>query len=78
MISVIYNSDHYYVLGYPDERAYEIVDKRSARATLFQGEVAAKFMDCMRIALAEDPSVEHLDEFLGSFDVLLELSAVHH
>ncbi|MGH8764307.1 MAG: DUF3567 family protein [Burkholderiales bacterium] len=78
MINVIYNSDDYYVLGYPDERAYEIVDKRSARGRLFQGDIAARFMDSMRTAVAEDASVEHLDEFLGSFDVLLDVPLVRH
>ncbi|MGH6885162.1 MAG: DUF3567 family protein [Geminicoccales bacterium] len=78
MINVIYNSDDYYVLEYPDERAYEVVDKRCARGTLVQGDVAARFRDRMRAALAEDATDEHLDEFLGSFDVVLDLPVVHH
>jgi hypothetical protein len=38
---------------------------------------AAKFMDFMRIAVAEDASTEHVDDFLGSFDVLLDRRVVH-
>jgi len=43
----------------------------------FQGDSAAKFMDFMRIAVGEDASVEHVDDFLGNFDVLLGLRVVH-
>ncbi len=77
MMQVIYNSDHYYVVEYSDQHAYELVDKRSARGMLFQGDGAAKFMDFMRIAVGEDASVEHVDDFLGSFDVLLDRRVVH-
>ncbi len=46
-----------------------------ARAACSSG--AAKFMDFMRIAVGEDASVEHVDDFLGSFNVLLDLRVVH-
>ena len=78
MMNVIYHSENYYVVEYPDERACEVVDKHSARGTFFQGDVAAKFMASLRTAVADDASVEHVDEFLGSFDVLLDLPIVIH
>jgi hypothetical protein len=77
MMQVIYNSDHYYVVEYSDQHAYELVNKRSARGIFFQGDGAAKFMDFMRIAVGEDPSLEHVDDFLGNFDVLLDVRVVH-
>ena len=77
MMQVIYNSDNYYLVEYSGQHAYELVDKRSARGMLFQGDSAAKFMDFMRIAVGEDASIEHVDDFLGSFDVLLNLRVVH-
>ena len=77
MMQVIYNSDHYYVVEYSDQHAYELVDKRSARGTFFQGDGAAKFMQFMRLAVREDASIEHVDDFLDSFDVLLNLRVVH-
>jgi hypothetical protein len=55
-----------------------VVDKHSARGMFFQGDVAAKFMKSMRTAVADDASVEHVDEFLGSFDVLLNQPIVIH
>jgi hypothetical protein len=32
----------------------------------------------MKGAIAEDATVEHLDEFLGGFDILLNLPVVYH
>ena len=78
MITVIYNSENFCVVGYPDERAYELVDKRRARGTFLEGDVAANFMESMRTAVAEDASIEHVDEFLGGFDVLLNVPVVVH
>jgi uncharacterized protein DUF3567 len=77
MMQVIYDSDHYYVVEYSEQHAYELVDKRSARGMVFQGDGAAKFMQFMRIAVGEDASSEHVDDFLGNFDVLLNLRVVH-
>ncbi len=77
MMNVIYNSDNYYVVEYSGQHAYELVDKRSARGTFFQGDGAARFMEFMRIAVGEDASVEHVDDFLGNFDILLGLRVVH-
>ncbi len=77
MMQVIYDSDHYYVVEYAEQHAYELVDKRSARGTVFQGDGATRFMEFMRIAVGEDPSIEHVDDFLGNFDVLLNLRVVH-
>ena len=78
MMNMIYNSDNYYVVEYPAEHAYELVDKRSARGTLFQGDVAEKFVQSMKGAIAEEASAEHIDEFLGSFDILLNMPVVYH
>lgn len=72
-MNLIYSSDNYTVVEYPDVRACELVDKCAARTRFFQGDVAARFMACMRSAVAEDASFEHVDEFLGGFDALLEV-----
>jgi len=77
-MNVIYNSDNYYVVEYPGRVGYELVDKHSARSTFFQGDVAAKFLRSMQHALAEDASVEGVDEFLDGFRVLLTSPVVYH
>jgi len=84
-MNVIYASDSYYVVEYPAQHGYELVDKRSSRGTFFQGDVAERFIKALRDAAgaeggneAGEASVERIDEFLGSFDVLLNLPVVVH
>ncbi len=77
-MNVIYSSDNYYVVEYPVQHGYELVDKRSQRGTFFQGDVAERFAHSLEAAVAEDASVERVDEFLGSFDVLLNQPLVIH
>jgi hypothetical protein len=77
-MNIIYASDNYYVVEYPAQRGYELVDKRTQRGTYFQGDVAARFLEAMKQAIAEDASVERVDEFLGSFDILLTQPMVVH
>ena len=77
-MNIVYNSDNYYVVEYPAQHGFELVDKQSARSTFFQGDVAEKFAQKMKGAIAEDATVEHIDEFLGGFDILLNLPVVYH
>ncbi len=73
-MNIVYNSDNYYVVEYPQHRGYEVVDKQAGRGTFFQGDVADKFRESMIGALGEDPSPEHLDEFLFDFGGLINFS----
>lgn len=77
-MNVIYASDNYYVVEYPAQHGYELVDKRSSRGTFFQGDVADRFAKSLRDAVGLEASVEQVDEFLGGFDVLLNLPVVVH
>jgi hypothetical protein len=77
-MNVIYNSDNYYVVEYPTEHGYELVDKHAARGTYLQGDTADKFLQSMKTAISEDASAEHVDEFLDKFDALLTLPVVFH
>ena len=78
MMNVIYNSENYCVVEYPTEHAIELVDKRSARGTFLQGDVAERFAQSMQDAVAEEPTAEHIDEFLGGFSPLLNQPVVYH
>jgi hypothetical protein len=78
IMNVIYNSDNYYVVEYPAEHGYELVDKHAARGGFLQGDAADKFLESMKTAIAEDASAEHLDDFLDRFDQLLNLPVVFH
>ena len=54
-MNIIYSSDSYYVVEYPAQHGYELVDKRSARGTFFQGDVADRFVQSLQAAVAETP-----------------------
>ena len=77
-MNVIYNSDNYYVIQYPEYQGYEVVNKCARLGTFFQGPVAEKFWLSMAGAIDEDPSSEHLDEFLSDFGVLINFSTTMH
>jgi hypothetical protein len=75
---IVYNSDQYYVAEYQGQQGLELVDKRTARGTYFQGDVAENFANAMNVAVGEDASIEHVDEFLDKFSVLLNSPVVFH
>jgi hypothetical protein len=77
-MNIVYNSDNYWVLEYPAGQGFELIDKHAARGTFFSGDVAEKFAESMKGAIAEDASIEHVDEFLGNFDILLNVPVVYH
>ncbi len=78
LMNIVYNSDNYYVVEYPVQHGYEVVDKQTSRGTYFQGDVAQKFRESMMGALGEDPSPDHVDEFLSGFGVLINFPMVVH
>ena len=77
-MNIVYNSDNYYVVEYPLQHGYEVVDKQAGRGTYFQGDVAEKFRESMLGALGEDSSAEHVDEFLADFGGLINYPAILH
>jgi hypothetical protein len=77
-MNVIYNSDNYYVVEYPAQHGYELVDKHAARGTYLQGDAADKFLESMKSAIAEEATAEHVDEFLDQLEVLFNLPVVFH
>lgn len=77
-MNIVYDSEHYYVVEYPGEHGYELVDKQSGRGTFLQGESADKFRDSMQSVIAQSPSIESVDEFLSHFDPMLNQPLVYH
>jgi hypothetical protein len=77
-MNIIYSSDNFYVVEYPAHHGYELVDKRSQRGTFFQGDVAERFIRSMQDAVADEASVERVDDFLGGFDILLNQPQIIH
>lgn len=77
-MNVVYNSENYYVVEFADRRGFELVDRHSRRSTFFSGDVAEKFAQSIQGVIAEDSSQEHIDDFLGNFDVLMGQPLVLH
>ena len=77
-MNIVYNSDNYYVVEYPQQHGYEVVDKQAGRGTYFGGNVAERFRVSMIGALGVDPSPEHVDEFLCDFGGLITFSTTLH
>lgn len=84
MMNVIYMSDEYYVVEYPIEYGYEIVNKRTQRSGYIQGDVANRFAEELQHHLEllkgmdETPTTETVDEFLDKFEVQLSQALVIH
>ena len=77
-MNVIYNSDNYYVVEYPREHGYEVVDKHAARGGFLHGNVGDKFLESMKKTIAEDATTEHVDEFLDGLEMLMNQPIVFH
>jgi hypothetical protein len=77
-MNIVYNSENYYVVEYPLGNGLELVDKHTARGTFFRGDVAEKFAASMKSVIAENASVEFIDEYLEQFDILLNTPVVYH
>lgn len=70
-MNVVYNSNHYHVVEYPGLGTYELIDKRLGVAGYLQGQVAQVFGESLAQAIADDPTPDSLDEFLGNFEFLM-------
>jgi hypothetical protein len=85
-MNLIYNSDQYSVVefGADDGRealrfgGYEIVDKPGKREIFIGGTLAQAFRKNVESLIASEPSVEDIDDFLGSYDPLMSQPVTLH
>jgi hypothetical protein len=77
-MNIVYNSENYYVVEYPQQHGYEVVDKQASRGTFFHGDVAEKVRASMMGAFGENPSAEHVDDFLSDFGGLINFPMTVH
>jgi hypothetical protein len=85
-MNLIYNSDQYSVVefGADDGRealrfgGYEIVDKPGKREIFIGGTLAQAFRKNVESLIASEPSVEDIDDFLGSYDSLMSQPVTLH
>jgi len=85
-MNLIYNSEQYSVVefGADDGRealrfgGYEIVDKPGKREIFIGGTLAQAFRENVESLIATEPSVEDIDDFLGSYDPLMSQPVTLH
>ncbi|HAT32076.1 MAG TPA: DUF3567 domain-containing protein [Janthinobacterium sp.] len=85
-MNLIYNSEQYSVVEFGVDRnlealrfgGYEIVDKGFKRETFIGGKLAQTFRRDVNLLIASEPSMEEIDEFLGSYDSLMSQPVLLH
>lgn len=77
-IHIIYDSERFCVLEYPQQSGYEVVDKRARHGTYFQGEVADRFRASMLDAANGEDAAESIEELLEDFGGTIEFPVRLH
>ena len=85
-MNLIYNSEHYSVVEFGAEAGmeamrfggYEILDKPAKKEIFIAGPLAEAFRQHVRELIATEPSMEEIDEFLGSYGSLMPQPVVLH
>jgi hypothetical protein len=85
-MNLIYNSEQYSVVEFGidhDQEAlhsggYEIMDKPGKREIFIAGAMAEIFRESVRALVASEPSIEDIDDFLGTYDAVMSNRVVFH
>lgn len=85
-MNLIYNSEQYSVVEFGVDRnlealrfgGYEIVDKAGRRETFIGGRLAQAFRRDVNNLIASEPTIEEIDDFLGSYETLMSHPVVLH
>ena len=77
-MQIVYNSQNYHVIEYSGIHGFEVTNKSAHVCAYFHGSVAVAFRDNFAKVIAENPSIDSVDEFLGRFDSLMTLPTVLH
>ena len=85
-MNVIYNSEQYSVVEFGVDKelealrfgGYEIVDKSCRKEAFIAGKLAQNFRRDVNNLIASEPTMEEIDEFLGSYDVLMSQPVLLH
>lgn len=85
-MNLIYNSEQYSVVEFGPDRSlealrfggYEIVDKGGKREIFIAGVLAQSFRRDVNELIASEPTIEEIDEFLGSYEALMSQPVLLH
>jgi hypothetical protein len=84
-MNMIYNSPHFCIVEFSDFDAgghpaggYEIVDKSLRREIFLGGQDAESFRASVQALIDTEPSVDEVDEFLGTYAGLMTQPVILH
>jgi hypothetical protein len=66
-MNVIYSSEHFWILAYPAEQGFELLDKDTQRTLFLQGPSAWHFRQAMEGIPEEERDEETIDAFLDDY-----------
>ena len=75
---IVYNSECYYVVEYPSQQGFEVVDKHTGRGAYFSGDLAERFRYSIQSVIAVSPTEEDVDDFLGELGALMTQRVAFH
>ena len=70
-MNIVYNSHHYHVVEYPGRNGFELIDKEAGVAGYLEGHAGEAFRASLSRLIAEDPTIDSVDEFLDGFNALM-------
>lgn len=84
-MNMIYNSPSYCVVEFElDDAAmanlggFEIMDKAARRETYIDGALAERFRETVAQLVENEPSMEEIDDYLSSFEYLMQQPLALH
>jgi hypothetical protein len=85
-MNMIYNSEQYSIVEFGVDRevealrfgGFEIVDKTGRCEAFIGGRLAQSFRREVNNLIASEPTMEEIDDFLGSYDTLMSQPVVLH
>lgn len=83
VVNLVYHGPRYVIVEYPEELAYEILDKNSQTIGFITGCVAAKFGEALQATLIlknqqSEQSEKLVEKLVGPYCFFLNLPAVIH
>jgi hypothetical protein len=81
-MNMIYNSPTYCVVEFRADdgqlAGFEIMDKATRREIYLDGTLAMTFRETVRGLIAQEPSIEEIDDFLSGFDGMMHQPLTLH
>lgn len=66
-MNIIYSSDHFWILAYPAQQGFELLDKEGLRTLYLQGPSAWHFRHAMEEIPEDERDEETIDAFLDEY-----------